>query len=268
MTDTPCTFDDVAYGVPIRFTADSPQLLAAMQKCAPWQQNDQDTPAATMPAVEFSLSRSGREFKLQRDGLPCCDSDDVHEVLAQLASEAMVHVADHAPDRVFLHAGVVAWNGRGMVMPGSSFAGKSTLVAALVQAGATYYSDEYAVIDAGGMVHPYARDLSLRGADGTAQRTMSVAELGGHAGTAPVSIAHVVFAEYADSATWKPEPITCGAAALEMMRHAIAVQRAPQRVMSALAAMLDTATIVRSQRGDAAHTAAILLQRMSESHAQ
>jgi hypothetical protein len=43
-----------------------------------------------------------------------------------------------------------------MVLPGKSFAGKTTLVAALVRAGAEYWSDEYAVLDANGDVHPYA----------------------------------------------------------------------------------------------------------------
>ena len=44
--------------------------------------------------------------------------------------------------------------------------GQETLVAALVRAGATYYSDEYALIGADGRVRPYARDLSLRRARG------------------------------------------------------------------------------------------------------
>jgi hypothetical protein len=36
------------------------------------------------------------------------------------------------------------------VLPGRSFAGKTTLVAALVQVGAEYWSDEYPVLDAEG----------------------------------------------------------------------------------------------------------------------
>ena len=36
----------------------------------------------------------------------------------------MVHIANHAPDRVFMHAGVVGWNQRALVLPGASFAGK------------------------------------------------------------------------------------------------------------------------------------------------
>ena len=51
-------------------------------------------------------------------------------------------------------AGVVGWENRAIVMPGASFAGKTTLVRAWLEAGATYYSDEFAVLDRAGRVHP------------------------------------------------------------------------------------------------------------------
>jgi hypothetical protein len=52
--------------------------------------------------------------------------------------------------------------GRAVILPGRSMSGKTSLVAALVKAGATYFSDEYAVLDKLGMVHPYIKTLSLR----------------------------------------------------------------------------------------------------------
>ena len=56
-------------------------------------------------------------------------------------------IACFAPRRVFVHAGAVAWQGRAIIIPGASLSGKSTLVAELVRAGATYLSDEFAVLD-------------------------------------------------------------------------------------------------------------------------
>jgi hypothetical protein len=50
---------------------------------------------------------------------------------------------------------------------------------------------------------------------------------------------------------------------LEMMRHSIAVQRTPGRVMATLATMMETASAVRSVRGEAVETAAALLDAMS-----
>ena len=60
-----------------------------------------------------------------------------------------------------MHAGAVAWRDRGIVIPGRSHSGKTTLVRALVEA-ARYYSDEFAVLDPQGRLHPYP--LPLRSA--------------------------------------------------------------------------------------------------------
>src|SRR5205814_290720 len=97
-------------------------------------------------------------------------------------------VAAQAKDRVFVHAGVVAARGGAIVIPGRTFTGKSTLVAALVEAGAAYYSDEYAVLDERGRVHPFAKPISIRGAHGGRGRRLPVAALGGRAGTRPIKI--------------------------------------------------------------------------------
>jgi len=77
------------------------------------------------------------------------------------------YIALWARRRVFVHAGVVAWQGRAVLIPGRTLSGKSWLVRALVRAGAEYYSDEFAVLDARGRVHPYP--LPPREADGRPQ---------------------------------------------------------------------------------------------------
>jgi hypothetical protein len=48
-------------------------------------------------------------------------------------------------------------------------------------------------------------------------------------------------------------------AVLEMLRHTIPVQRTPARVMATLAKMMETATAVRSERGEASEAANSLL---------
>ena len=72
-----------------------------------------------------------------------------------LDAQMRLFIAANARDWLFVHAGVVAHGGRALVAPGDSFSGKTTLVRALLAAGATYYSDEYAVLDEAGRVHPY-----------------------------------------------------------------------------------------------------------------
>jgi hypothetical protein len=259
-----CAIEYVAYGVHLRFVAESAELLGQMTACAPWSAELCATAFTDLPTVaEFALVYSGDRYRLTRDGAAIVEGSELDVALEMLTREVMVHVADSADERVFVHAGVVEWQGRVLVLPGRSFAGKSTLVAELVRAGATYYSDEYAVIDERGNVHPYARDLQIRERGGVKQRSLTMKELKGSVGTSAVPVSHVVFAEYVEGAMWKPEMMSPGSAVLAMMEHAIAVQRAPARVMATLVKMMETATALRSERGDAGETAQYLLKMIS-----
>lgn len=63
---------------------------------------------------------------------------------------------------VLVHASVASVDGRAVIFPGRSGAGKTTLVAALALAGWEYLSDEVAVVEPeSGLVHPYPRPLAL-----------------------------------------------------------------------------------------------------------
>ena len=100
-----------------------------------------------------------------------------------LDAKVRLHIAQHAPGWTFVHAGTVAVDGYAIVLPGSSFTGKTTLVRALIEQGADYLSDEYAVFDATGLVHPYPKPLSIRPGDGTRRAVdISAASLGATTG--------------------------------------------------------------------------------------
>ncbi len=214
---------------------------------------------------QFALLSHGGGYRLLVDDEIVAEGSELQPIRDQLARDLMVHVANHAPDRVFVHAGVVGWQGRAIVLPATSFAGKTTLVAELVRAGATYYSDEYAVLDELGRVHPYPRELQMREPGSMEQRALPAEELNGTAGILPLLVSHVVFAEYVEFGRWDPEPVSAGMAALEMLRHAIPVQRTPARVMATLAKMMETATALCSERGEACEAASWLLAAMDES---
>jgi len=226
-----------SYGVPLRLELADESLLARLTDLLPFgtQIGCDEHPSASVFTLPATLPPE------------------------EFARQVMIHVADHAPGRVFVHAGVVGWRGCGLLLPGPSFAGKSTLTAALVRAGATYYSDEYAVVDEGGLVHPYARDLQMREPGGDAQKPLPVSSLRGERGSAPLRAAQVVFARYQPGAGWNPQPVSRGMALLEMLRHSIPVQRTPARVMATLGRMLEGATAWSSSRGDADLTAQLLL---------
>jgi hypothetical protein len=86
------------------------------------------------------------------------------QVLAELTRIAV----DHSP-RLCIHAGLVSAAGGSIAVPGTSGLGKSTLTAALVQAGFGYLSDEVlAVPRTGGLPAPFARPLALTAGSWTA----------------------------------------------------------------------------------------------------
>jgi hypothetical protein len=155
------------YGLRIGIRANTPDLAGRIAETLPpgWE------PAAS-PFVDylFSLRVGGPGLRpnlrsygfLYGDGEKLSETFDVDQLLDMLESELQLYVAEWAPGRVFVHAGTVAWRGGAVLVPGRSFSGKSTLVAALLRAGATYYSDEYAVLDEQGRVWPYPRRLALR----------------------------------------------------------------------------------------------------------
>ena len=248
-----------AYRVRFCVGSDCSDLLELALLEAPFGCMIQNEDVPTAPEYFLQRKQGSAFCRLLLEGESITEWLDADRVLARLRGELMVYVANLAPDFVFLHAGVVGWHGSAFVLPGTSFAGKSTLVGALVRAGATYYSDEYAVVDDAGRIHPYARDLQMRQIGGLDQHAVSVAELGGQSGTDPLRLGSVVFCQYARNAVWSPKPVSPGMAVLEMLTHAIPVQRTPGRVMSVLAKMMTGATSMRTERGEAADAARRIL---------
>ena len=177
---------------------------------------------------------------------------ELDEALRMLEVFVHLYVAERSRQRVFVHAGVVGWRGRAILVPGRSLSGKSTLVAALVQGGADYYSDEFALLDRRGLVHPYPIPLALRvdGADRPpVKRTVEM--LSGTVGERPLPAGLVVLTRYEAGARWRPRRLSPGRALLELLDHALAARYAPSRVMAALAPLVTGATILKGKRGDA-----------------
>ena len=97
---------------------------------------------------------------------------ELDDVIDRYESDLQLLVAEEARSRFFVHSGAVGWKGKAILIPGRRLSGKTTLVAELVRAGATYYSDEYAVLDANGFVHAYEKPLSIRSEPGARQENV------------------------------------------------------------------------------------------------
>jgi len=164
---------------------------------------------------------------------------DLERLARAFAASARHFVAARAQQRIFIHAGVVGWRDRAVVIPGRTMTGKTSLVAELVRAGAVYYSDEYAVLDEHGMVHPFAKPLSIRAVAGQPQQLVEVEALGGRAGTVPLRIGAVLSTRYVPGAEWRPDLLSPGAATLALFDNAVAARRRFREVSDTVSAALD-----------------------------
>lgn len=188
----------------------------------------------------------------------------ITDALEILESNLQHYVAEMASRRVFVHAGVVGWKGSGVLIPGRSFAGKSTLVAELVGAGSTYYSDEYAVLDLRGRVHPFARPLGIRdGRNGRAAR-YPVEALGGRAGVKPLPVALVISSRFVKGARWQPRKITAGQGALELLANTVPARRQPELSLATLQRAASQARFYKGNRGEASEMAKWIVALVEE----
>jgi hypothetical protein len=219
-------------------------------RCAP---DDRD--------LHFTLCESDHDrFTAALDGEELV-SGSLDVVLDVLDSSLRGRIAYLAPEKIFVHAGAVGWGKAAILIPGLSMSGKTSLVAALVRGGASYLSDEYAVLDDDGLIHPYARPLSIRGDDEIA-RDCHVAEIGGTIAQAPLPVATIVVTRYDPAASWQPRRLSPAEAMLELLRHTIPTQDRPAQTLAALHRVVGDSIALEGARGDADETAMQLLRQL------
>lgn len=184
----------------------------------------------------------------------------VDEMLEAFATHLQLTIAEHAPRRVFVHAGVVGWRGRAIVIPGRSFAGKTTLVTELIRAGATYYSDEYAVFDERGRVHPYARPLGIR-ENGSFNSSKVMPELlGARVGNKPLPVALVLSTSFKKGASWRPRKVSHGKTVLDLLANTVSARSHPENALRVLPEALRNARLLKGVRGEAREIASKILE--------
>lgn len=195
---------------------------------------------------------TARRFHLvYTDALRIARTTDLDDAVTAFKRDVTLMVGERARTRVLVHAGVVGVDGRAIVLPGRTLAGKSTLVAELVRAGAVYYSDEFAVLDEHGLVHPFARPLSLRPERAAKGIEVTAADLGAVTGERPIPVGAVVATSYREGARWRPRPLSQGRCVLELLGNALSARYAPDFVLPILARAAAGARAVASRRGEA-----------------
>ncbi len=169
------------------------------------------------------------------------------------------HLATLSPWRHFIHAGAVGWRGKAILLPGNSGAGKTRMTAALVRAGATLLSDEFAVLDRKGRVHPYPLPLRMKDSSGGVATEVTLEELGGREQKGPLPVGLVLSTRFVPGAGSSFRKMSPGRTALALVSHAIQARLRPERVLEATGHAASGALGLQGPRGEAEDTVDTLL---------
>ncbi len=243
----------LSHGVRIGVRVNKPEVLESLVERLPagWK-------PAKYKVVEqlYSLKVGGvgarphiRQFNLLYGNLNklarTMSLDEVFEAFQKDLQHAVPVLAKH---KVFVRAGVVGWQGRAILIAGEDQSGKSRLVKELVKAGATYYSDEYAMLDAKGRVHPY---LGLLDEFEDAQ-----------IGKKPLPVGTLIVTSYKEGARFRPRKLSEGQAALELLAQTSATRRIPQTALTFVQKAVAEAQAFKGIRGEANELVEYLFRRL------
>ena len=247
-----------SFGLRIAVQSDDPVLLAALlgRRPAAWRRAEPDL-ADRIYSVGWD--HAAAQHVVTVGSQTVSRGATLNVALDGLEVDARHFVAEFAPGWVFVHAGAVAINGRALVIPGRSGAGKSTLVAALIDRGATYFSDEYAVFDDRGNVHAYPKPLTLRD-EGGSQVAVNHQQFGEE--LRPVPLGAVVVGAFAGlDTTWQPNTQSATQGMIALLDNAVAIRHQPARTMAFLRSALADVTVLVGARGDAGRAADAVMER-------
>jgi hypothetical protein len=113
----------------------------------------------------YRLSRSGEDFYFTRQNLHTRSQDlsGYCDPFTLLQAGVLTSISQASDAYHLIHAGVVSWQDRGVIIVGTSGMGKTTLVLKLVMQGCKFLSDEVAWFDSKlEAVEPFPRKLNIR----------------------------------------------------------------------------------------------------------
>jgi hypothetical protein len=246
-------FDFESYGVRVRIFGNDQALIeeaAAVAHRSLLGQITRGNGAQPDQIFELKRSRSGGSYRMERNGEYVTWGRSRRKFLKFFDSMIRVAVGEHATDRLFLHAGAVGWKGKAIIIPADSFQGKSTLVTELVRQGATYFSDEFAVLDENGWVYPFARNISRR-TEQYVPYELTIAELGGAVAVEAAPVGLVLLTNYREGGVWRPKLLSPGNGMMKIMPFALALNSRPEFALKVLHNVSTRAIIASGSRGSA-----------------
>jgi hypothetical protein len=213
----PAPFEISAFGCLIQASASSNRGLEILDKCL-FPTLPRTAVSDGADGLRIRLEEDGSQFQLRVNDVPVAASEHAASLMPFAIQEIDEFVIRKLTGLRAIHAGAVQFQGKVLLLPGSSHAGKSSMVAELLRRGAAYLSDEYALIDADGQAHPYPRPLLLRNG-GNDRTPLLPQECGAEVASGPAPIGWIMQLEYRDGAAWEILPVPQSRALLMLLGH-------------------------------------------------
>lgn len=209
--------------------------------------------------VVVRIDRVAEQFQLSADGVVVATAGSAMSLVPALVRALDDAVIQRLTGFRAVHAGAVVLGKRALLLPGVTHAGKSSLVAELIRRGATYFSDEYALIDLEGRVHPYPRPLLLRNGS-REQHPMLPGECRARVGDAPAPVGWILSLEYQPAGPWSIATVPQSEGLLTLLRNTPHVLSNSPEMVGAFERAVAGATCYAGSRADAADAAGQILR--------
>ena len=244
----PTTLFVVVFGVRIAIRLDDPSIVGRITACLP-PQWCLCSPAKIDRVYRVTRTENGPSWTLFGDDILLGQIVNLDTLCLRFQDDLERFVAVHARTHAIVHASVVGWEGRAIVVPGGTVSGKTSLVAGLIELGAEYYSDEYALIDVRGRAWPFprARSTDTSSVESEARHLEdSVASVGRR----PLPIGWIVIAAHRSEEPSYSHELTRNQAVLTLLSNAPAAPTQPAFLMRTLRTAVRDAIVVPAPRVD------------------
>ena len=217
------------------------------------------------PGLTFRVSRNkgGQGFDSHANDRLIASGQRLPVIFELLQCLTDERVARSQPGLAAVHAGVVAWDGGAVLLPGSGRSGKTTLVRELLKRGATYYSDEYALLDAEGRVHAYPRPLMLRNGRGGRRPTLPSA-WNARTADSPAPVRLILSVEWRRGGRWHVRQIPQSETLLLLLRNTPQEMAEFPEIVGLLRTAVSSAACYTGVRGEAARAAGRVIELLAD----
>jgi hypothetical protein len=253
----------------LRINVDAPGLLDDLRallvpSSPPSDSGPVDVLYSLIVGREPSEEQRGRRFYhvLYMNATRVARTMDWSEIRERLRVGGRMLIAQNARGSLFVSAGVVAARDRAIVITGLDQIARTALVTALVRAGATYLSGEYAPISMQtGAVVPFANLLPFRAEADQVATEQPIEALGGVAEDRRLPIGMVIAATYRPGRPYRQRALSQGQAMLHLMASTVVARRRPAEAFDTFGTALAGASALEVAYGDPDEAAARIMEQ-------